>query len=105
MWQHMLENAREKGLRVVKVSGYDNHCHCLLQLMQGDSIQEVIRMIKGESSYWINQSDLLEEKFEWQRGYWSASVGQRDVGKVIAYLDRQEEKHRRDRDIDFPDEL
>ena len=42
------------------------------------------------------------EKFHWQNGYGAFSVGQSEVGRVITYIDRQEQHHKR---VTFQDEF
>jgi putative transposase len=32
VWQHILENARSKGIFIDFVNGYEEHCHILLSL-------------------------------------------------------------------------
>lgn len=30
MWNHLKENAKEKGIFIDFVNGYSDHCHCLI---------------------------------------------------------------------------
>jgi REP element-mobilizing transposase RayT len=64
VWNHILENAKKKGVFIDFVNAYSDHCHCLLSLGVDQSIQKVIQLIKGESSFWINKEGLTKEKFE-----------------------------------------
>jgi putative transposase len=32
VWQHILENARLKGMYIDCISGFNDHCHCLISL-------------------------------------------------------------------------
>jgi putative transposase len=106
VWQHILENAREKGIFVDFVSGYADHCHCLVSLGGDQTIQKIMQLIKGESSFWINKQGLLSElplalasgetpKFEWQDEYFAVSVSESMIDRVRNYIKNQEEHHKK----------
>jgi len=95
VWNHIRENAREKGIFIDFVNGYDDHCHCLVSLGVDQTIQKVMQMIKGESSYWINNQGLTKEKFEWQTEYFAVSVSESMIDKVRNYIKNQEAHHQK----------
>lgn len=95
VWNHILENAKEKGIFVDFISGYTDHCHCLVSLGIDQTIQKVMQLIKGESSFWINKNELTNEKFEWQDEYFAVSVSESMLDKVREYIKNQEEHHTR----------
>ena len=47
-------------------------------------------LIKGESSFWVNQSELSKSKFEWQDEYIALSVSESGIEKVRQYIANQE---------------
>jgi REP element-mobilizing transposase RayT len=94
VWQHIRENAKEKGIYVDHVSGYSDHCHCLVSLGLDQTIEKVMQLIKGESSYWINKNKLTTERFEWQDEYFAVSVSESMIPKVRAYIKNQEQHHK-----------
>jgi uncharacterized protein with von Willebrand factor type A (vWA) domain len=53
-----------------------------------------LKNIKGESSHWINQQNLLKVKFAWQVGYGAFSVSESNVNDVEQYIRNQKEHHR-----------
>jgi putative transposase len=57
------------------------------------SIQKVMQLVKGESSYWINQQKSTLDKFEWQDEYFAVSVSESMLDKVRNYIRNQEEHH------------
>jgi REP element-mobilizing transposase RayT len=57
------------------------------------TIQKVMQLIKGESSFWINKNELTNEKFEWQDEYFAVSVSESMLDKVREYIKKQEEHH------------
>ncbi len=93
VWNHIRENALKKGIFIDFINGYSDHCHCLVSLGIDQSIQKVIQLIKGESSYWINKNGLTNEKFEWQDEYYAISVSESKLNNVREYIKNQEEHH------------
>jgi putative transposase len=98
VWKHILENARDKGIFVDFVNGYQEHCHCLVSLNANQTIQNVMKLIKGESAFWINKNELLPihqlgAKFEWQDEYYAVSVSESMIEVVRNYIKMQEEHH------------
>jgi REP element-mobilizing transposase RayT len=63
-------------------------------------LSDVIRLIKGESSFWVNSTKLSKFKFEWQDEYIAVSVSDSIIEKVRNYIRNQEEHHK----INFMDE-
>jgi putative transposase len=95
VWQHIKVNAKTKGIFIDFISGYSDHCHCLISLGTDQTIQKVMQLIKGESSFWINKNQLTKEKFEWQDEYFAVSVSESVLEKVRNYIKNQEEHHKK----------
>ena len=93
VWNHIRENAALKGIYVDFISGYSDHCHCLISLNADQTIQKTMQLIKGESSYWINKNNLTREKFEWQGEYYAVSVSESVLNRVREYIKNQEAHH------------
>lgn len=92
---HLLENATAKGIVVRAGNVQPEHVHLLLELQPGQCIDDVVRLLKGESSHWINHEGLVGGRFSWQTGYGAFSVGAGEVPRVRAYIDGQDEHHQR----------
>jgi REP element-mobilizing transposase RayT len=95
VWDHIRENAKSKGIYLDFVSGYSDHCHCLVSLGLDQTIQKIMQLIKGESSFWINKNQLTKQKFEWQDEYFAVSVSESMLEKVRKYIQNQEDHHRK----------
>ena len=93
LWQHIKQNAKEKGIFIDFINGYEDHCHCLVSLTGNQTIQKIVQLIKGESSFWVNKQKLCPEIFEWQDEYFAVSVSESIVDKVREYIKNQEEHH------------
>jgi len=93
VWNHIKANAKEKGIFIDFINGYNDHCHCLISLGIDQSVQKVMQLIKGESSFWINKNGLTNQKFEWQDEYLAVSVSESILDNVREYIKNQEEHH------------
>lgn len=71
-----------------------DHVHVLIDLPTNLSIEEMIQLLKGSSSHWINANNILAGKFGWGRGYGAFSVSESNITKVAAYIAGQEKHHR-----------
>ena len=71
-----------------------DHVHALIDLPTDMTIEDVMQLLKGSSSHWINEQVLVPVKFAWGRGYGAFSVSQSNVDEVAKYIANQEEHHR-----------
>jgi len=94
VWKHIRENAKEKGIFIDFINGYTQHCHCLVSLAYNQTIEKVMQLVKGESSFWINKQQLISDRFEWQDEYFAVSVSESKIDVVRNYIKNQEEHHR-----------
>jgi REP element-mobilizing transposase RayT len=85
----------EQGCPIRIINGMSNHIHCLFSLNPQKSIADIIKQIKGSSSHFINQNNLITEKFAWQTGYAAYSVSESVVDKVFHYIKNQKEHHQK----------
>jgi putative transposase len=92
---YLSEYSSEKGI-YMKIN-YVNaeHTHALIDIPTNLTIEQVIQLLKGGSSHWINQNRLVKGKFAWGRGYGAFSVSHSDVSRVANYIAGQEEHHRK----------
>jgi putative transposase len=104
LFQHMREYATTKNINIVKLNGYLDHVHCLIYLSSTEKLAEIVKLLKGESSHWLNNSYLLSDNFKWQSEYFAESVSVKEMPKVIGYIRNQEIHHETD-NLNFHREL
>jgi REP element-mobilizing transposase RayT len=92
---HIRRNAQEKGIHIDFINGYVEHIHCLISIGTDKTLEKLMQLIKGESSFWINKNKLTKTRFEWQDEYFVASVSESNLLKVRTYIAKQEEQHRK----------
>ena len=91
---HLKNNSIKKGIFIDSLNCVEDHIHLLISLSIGQTIDKVAMLLKGESSFWVNQQRIIKEKFEWQDEYIALSVSQSAVPKVRAYISNQGEHHK-----------
>lgn len=93
--QFLSEQLRALGCPVRIVNGMPDHVHCLFLLSPERTIADVIKQIKGSSSYFINQQKLTPVRFSWQGGYAAFSVSSSGLDFVYRYIKAQKDHHRK----------
>jgi len=72
-----------------------DHVHLLVHLQSNQNIDHIVKLLKGESSHWINAENLTRQKFSWQRGYGAFSLSPSHLDAVRHYIKNQDEHHRK----------
>ena len=83
------------GHKLLQIGGMSDHVHVLFGMRPTQSLSELMQDIKGSSSLWINQKQLVLGKFSWQEGYGAFSYGKSQINNVIQYIQNQEIHHKK----------
>lgn len=86
----ILNNSNQFSLAV---NGHKDHVHVFFELHPTTALSDVIRIVKTNSSKWINKNHFVRGKFEWQEGYGAFSYSKSQRNRVIQYIINQEEHH------------
>ena len=86
---------KENKSMLLKAGGVEDHVHLLLKMSPAYSISETVKLIKGNSSRWINEQRKVNARFSWQRGYGAFSVSESQMEIVGNYIANQETHHLR----------
>jgi len=93
--ENLYEYALKKGV-YMKINYFNtDHTHTLVDLPTNLTIEDIVQLLKGSSSHWINEHRLIRGRFAWGRGYGAFSVSHSDVDRVCKYIANQGEHHRR----------
>lgn len=93
IYQFMKEQFQNQGCKVQIINGMPDHVHCLFLLSRKKSVAEVVKQVKGSTSYFINQNKIIAENFAWQTGYAAFSVSESIIDKVYFYIKNQKAHH------------
>jgi putative transposase len=92
---------QNNGHTMLVINNVADHIHFLIGLHPKQSISDLLKLVKGDSSEWINKENLTRQKFRWQDGYGAFSHSRSQLNQVINYIKNQQEHHRK---IGFIDE-
>ena len=67
--EHIQANAIKKKIRIMAIGGFSDHLHVLIRLSVTETVSRTVKLLKGESSWWIRRNIKGFEGFKWQEGY------------------------------------
>lgn len=81
--------------KLLAINGVSDHVHVLFGFRPIQSLSDLMQDIKGSSSKWINNKQFVKGKFSWQEGYGAFSYSKSEIMRVVGYIERQEEHHKK----------
>ncbi len=100
LYKYMTAIIQNAGHKLLIVNGMPDHTHILVGMRPTQSISDLMKHVKGDSSTWINDRRFLQKPFAWQEGYGAFSYSKSDVPNVINYIKNQEQHHRKTKFMD-----
>lgn len=91
--EHIHQYAKTKNIILLAAGGYSDHFHSLIKLKSEQRLCDVIKFIKGESSFWLNNIRTTDGIFQCQTGYYAESICKSEVNRVIKYILNQQQHH------------
>lgn len=80
--------------KVLQINGMPDHIHILFGMRPTQSIADLMKQVKQDSSRWINNKGVTNGKFSWQAGYGAFSYSKDQLPRVIQYIQNQEKHHK-----------
>lgn len=93
---------QKRRSHLYRINGTSDHIHILTGLHPSVSLANLVKDVKGGLSYWIKSNNVCPGFSNWQNGYGAFTHSGSDKDRLIEYIKRQEEHHRR---VSFVDEL
>jgi len=100
LWKEQLHKyitgiVQNHGHKMIAINSMPDHLHLFIGLRPDQSLSDLMRLAKGESSEWINKQQFTPTTFRWQEGYGAFSYSRSHVQAVTDYVMNQEEHHRK----------
>ena len=100
MWKQRLLSyitavLQNHGHKMICVNTMPDHIHMLFGLSTTQTIADIIRTVKSESSEWVNANKFCRSKFRWQEGYAAFDCCKSHISAVATYIENQEEHHKK----------
>jgi len=84
---------QNKGHKMLAINGMPDHLHLFIGYQPNESISELIKVVKTESTKWVIQKKLVHAPFSWQEGYGAFSHSRSQVDHVCKYIQNQKQHH------------
>src|SRR2546423_14646182 len=72
---------QNNGHKMLAINSVADHLHLFAGLNPVQSISEMMRLVKGDSSEFINKEKFTKRKFYWQGGYGAFSNSHSQIDK------------------------
>jgi REP element-mobilizing transposase RayT len=82
--------------KVLQINGMPDHIHIFFGMRPKQSLSDLMKRVKEDSSSWINKKGFLKDRFSWQAGYGGFSYAKSEVPRVIRYIQNQKEHHKKE---------
>jgi len=93
MGNYLMSYSEEKGIDNKLISVMSNHIHCLVKMNSTQSISDIVQLLKGRSSTWMNENKFLPYKFKWEDEYFAFSIGYAQLPEFERYFVNQQQYH------------
>ncbi len=81
--------------KLIAINSAEDHLHLFIGLNPKQSISDIMRLVKGDSSEFINKQAFTKTKFNWQEGYGAFSNSRSQINSVVGYIQNQQEHQRK----------
>ena len=79
--------------KMLSINSMPDHLHMFFGYRPTQSLSDLMRLVKGEASDWINKQKITPAIFRWQEGYGAFSYARSQVKTVAQYIEDQEIHH------------
>lgn len=80
---------------MIAINSMPDHLHLFFGFRPNQSLSDLMRIVKGDSSEWVNKQGFTTSQFRWQEGYGAFSYSRSQIKSVAEYIANQEEHHRK----------
>lgn len=85
---------RKYKYKIFACGGTQNHIHILAGLPAATSPSKAIQVLKSTSSKWMNDTLFPNRGFAWQSGYGGFGIDEKNLERVIFYIQNQKHHHK-----------
>jgi len=68
LYKYITGIIQNHGHKVLQINGVPNHVHILFGMRPTQSLSDLMKQVKQDSSKWINSKGFVNRKFSWQAG-------------------------------------
>jgi REP element-mobilizing transposase RayT len=83
LYKYITGIVRNQRQKLIAINGMSDHVHILIGLKPAMPLADLVRMIKADSSNFINKKKWVRGRFNWQEGYGAFSYGHSQLDTII----------------------
>ena len=91
--KYLISLGEKRGIKIRMIAVLPDHVHCMVRLSTVQSISEIVQILKGSSSHWMNNNSNLTYKFKWEDEYFAFSFGVSQLPDFEKYFEIQSSYH------------
>lgn len=95
LFKHISGIVRNKKCHLYIINGVEDHIHILTHLHPSVSLASLVKDVKISTSLFIKERNLFSNFEGWQEGYGAFTYAFKDKDRLINYIKRQEQHHKR----------
>ncbi len=95
LYKYITGIIKNNNQKLLAINGMPDHIHIFIGLNPNIHISNLVRDIKANSSRFINEKGFVRGKFSWQEGFGVFSYSHSHIDRVINYIVKQEEHHKK----------
>jgi REP element-mobilizing transposase RayT len=86
---------QNKKHKMIAINNMPDHLHMFVGLHPSESISDMLKWVKSDSSEWVNKEKLTKSRFYWQEGYGAFSHSRSQLDSVVKYIVNQQMHHKK----------
>jgi putative transposase len=83
------------GHKLMAINSMPDHVHMLVGYNVTQAVAEFMRLVKGDSSEFINKNKFTSVKFHWQSGYGAFSISLSGIDRHVKHIINQDQYHQK----------
>ncbi len=81
--------------KLLSINSMPDHLHLFFGFRPTQALSDLMRIVKCESSEWINTRGFTNSTFHWQEGFGAFSYARSQVATVCQFIEDQEAHHQK----------
>jgi len=96
LYKYIWGVVKNNNCKLYRINGIEDHIHIFCDLHPSVALADYVKDIKVSSSIWMKKSGLFPSFEAWQEGYGAFTYNIREKDKIINYVKKQKQHHKKE---------
>lgn len=96
LYRYIWGIVKNNKCKLYRINGIEDHIHIFCDLHPSVALSDFVKDLKVASSIWMKQSGLFPDFEAWQEGYGAFTYSIREKDKIINYVKKQKQHHKKE---------